>query len=137
MTSLDTNILARFYVEDPTDPEAAEQRPRARALLEAGTPLYVPVTVVLELEWVMRAFYRFGPADFSRVIHHLAGLSHVRIEDWPAVLDAVRLQGEGLDLADALHLTRSVGCDRLVTFDDQRFARRARRLGTNPPVETI
>ena len=137
MKSLDTNVLARFYVDDPTDPEAAEQRPRARALLEAGEPLFVPVTVVLELEWVMRAFYGFHPEDFSRVIEHLAGLPHVRVEDWPAILDAVELHLKGLDMADALHLVRSDGCDQLVTFDDRRFARRARRLGTVPRVEVI
>jgi hypothetical protein len=27
MIALDTNILARFYVDDPHDPEAARQRP--------------------------------------------------------------------------------------------------------------
>ena len=33
MIALDTNILARFYVADPADPEAARQRPIARRLL--------------------------------------------------------------------------------------------------------
>jgi hypothetical protein len=29
MIALDTKILARFYVDDPGDPEAAKQRPVA------------------------------------------------------------------------------------------------------------
>ncbi len=29
MIALDTNILARFYVDDPSDPEAVKQRPLA------------------------------------------------------------------------------------------------------------
>ncbi|MFZ1326004.1 MAG: hypothetical protein WAT67_08325 [Candidatus Contendobacter sp.] len=33
MIGLDTNILARFYVDDPNDPEAAKQRPVARRIL--------------------------------------------------------------------------------------------------------
>lgn len=136
MIAVDANVLARFYVDDATDPEAAQQRPRARALLEAGTPLFVPVTVVLELEWVLRAFYGFTPADFARVVEHLAGVPHVRIEDWPAVLDAVQLHGQGLDFADALHLTRSAGCEGLATFDE-RFAKRAGRLEASPRVGVL
>ena len=33
MIGLDTNILARFYVDDPNDLEAAKQRPVARRIL--------------------------------------------------------------------------------------------------------
>ena len=33
MIGIDTNILARFYCEDPDDPEAARQRPKARKLI--------------------------------------------------------------------------------------------------------
>jgi len=33
MIALDTNILARFFVNDPNDPEAARQRPIARRIL--------------------------------------------------------------------------------------------------------
>jgi hypothetical protein len=29
MIAVDTNILARFYCEDPDDPDAGRQRPRA------------------------------------------------------------------------------------------------------------
>lgn len=33
MIGLDTNILARFYVDDPNDVEAAKQRPLAKKIL--------------------------------------------------------------------------------------------------------
>lgn len=33
MIALDTNILARFYVDDPNDPEAVKQRSIARRIL--------------------------------------------------------------------------------------------------------
>jgi hypothetical protein len=39
-----------------------------------------------------------------------------------------------MDFADALHLAGSSHCETLYTFDDRRFARRARRLGTAPRV---
>ena len=97
MIGIDTNILARFYVDDPNDPEAAKQRPIAHSILTGSERLFVPLTVILELEWVLRAFYRFEVSDFQRVIEHLLGLSHVNIEEWPRVVQALALQAQGLD----------------------------------------
>jgi predicted nucleic-acid-binding protein len=59
MIGIDTNILARFYVDDPNDPEAVKQRPIARRILTESEQIFVPLTVILELEWVLRAFYCF------------------------------------------------------------------------------
>jgi hypothetical protein len=43
MLALDTNILARFYVDDPSDPEAQKQRPIAHHLLDGqGRAGYKP-----------------------------------------------------------------------------------------------
>ena len=134
MIALDTNILARFYVDDPADPEAVKQRPIARRLLTQAEPVFVPLTVVLEFEWVLRAFYGFAADDFVRVIQHLLGLAHVTVEEWARVSDALGLHKDGLDFADALHLLASSGCVELMTFDDRRFARRAKRLGLTPVV---
>jgi predicted nucleic-acid-binding protein len=134
MIALDTHVIARFYVDDPSDPEAARQRPLARALFEQSPALFVPLTVVLELEWVMRAFYGFTAAQFCRVVRHLAGLPHVTVEAGAAVLAALDDHQAGLDFADALHLRSSARCSALVSFDDRRFARRADRLGLSPPV---
>ena len=135
MLAVDTNILARFYVDDPNDPEAARQRPVARAILMESRNLFVPVTVVLELEWVLRAFYRFTPAQVTGVLEHLLGLEHVSIEHDRRVAAALPLLAEGMDFADALHLMGIRHCDGLLTFDDRRFARRAARLGCEPPVQ--
>jgi len=131
--AVDTNILARFYVEDPSDPEAPKQRPLARALIERGEAVFVPVTVVLELEWVMRGFYGKRPAEFCALLEHLAGLRNVTIEALPRVLEAARMHRGGLDFADAMHLAGSRQCDELATFDARKFARRAARLGLKPP----
>jgi predicted nucleic-acid-binding protein len=55
MIAVDTNILARFYVDDPSDSEAEKQRPVAKRILTESADVFVPLTVVLELEWVLRA----------------------------------------------------------------------------------
>ena len=134
MIALDTNVLARFYVDDSADPEAALQRPIARRLLTQAKPVFVPLTVVLELEWVLRAFYGFAVDDFVQVVQHLLGLSHVTVEEWARVNDALALHKDGLDFADALHLLASSRCTEFMSFDDRRFARRAKRLGLTPEV---
>jgi len=134
MIAIDTNILARFYVQDPADPEAAQQSAIARRVLANSKQVFVPLTVVLELEWVLRAFYGFAAADFVRVVEHLLGLPQVRVEQWPSVQDALSAHAQGLDFADALHLCASAQCTQLVSFDDRKFARRAKRLGLVPPV---
>jgi predicted nucleic-acid-binding protein len=58
MPSLDTNVLVRFLVRDDE-----EQHGLARQLIEqqvlAGRLLYLPISVTLELEWVLRARYGF------------------------------------------------------------------------------
>jgi predicted nucleic-acid-binding protein len=41
MIGLDTNVLARYYIDDSTDPEAKRQRPLAQRLIDSGQPLSV------------------------------------------------------------------------------------------------
>lgn len=134
MIALDTNILARFYVEDSADPEADKQRPIARRLLTETHQVFVPLTVILELEWVLRAFYGFATDDYVRVVRHLLGLPNVTVEEWARIADALVWHTNGLDFADALHLLASSDCTEFVSFDDRKFARRADRLGITPVV---
>ena len=134
MIALDTNILARFYVDDPSDTESAKQRPIAHRLLAESSQAFVPLTVILELEWVLRAFYGFDAKDFVRVVEHLLGLPNVNVEEWSRIADALTWHADGLDFADALHLLASNHCTEFMSFDDRRFARRAKRLGVTPVV---
>jgi predicted nucleic-acid-binding protein len=134
MIAVDTNILARFYCDDSDDPEAARQRPRARRVMLESPAVFVPVTVILELEWVMRGFYELSPDTFCQTVEHLMGMPHVTVERWEAVKDAVDLHRQGLDFANALHWAASKTCTRLVTFDDRGFVRRARRVDRKPAV---
>lgn len=73
------------------DPEEAKQRPIAHRIPTGSEQLFVPLTVIMELEWVLRAFYRFEANDFRRVVEHLLGLTHVNVEEWPRVAQALAL----------------------------------------------
>lgn len=134
MIGLDTNVLARYYVEDRGDAEAKKQRLSARRLLESGQALMVCKTVVLELEWVLRGYYGFSPAEVASVFAHLLAMPQVSIEDRETVERALSNFDAGIDFADALHHASYRGCARVATCDDRRFARRARRLGLVPTV---
>lgn len=134
MKALDTNVLARFFIDDDDDPQAARQRPLAvQALAER---CFVSVTVLLDLEWVMRGFYELPRPDISRVFRALAGIEHVTLEDRDAVLMAVDAFDQGLDFADALHVARSRRASGFATFN-RRLARRAQALALVPPVKQL
>ena len=134
MIGLDTNVLARYYIADRADAEAARQHEASRRLIESGQPMKVCKTVVLELEWVMRGYYGFAPQEVARVFHHLLGLAHVTIEDRATVSQALACFEAGLDMADALHHASYRDCESMASFDDRGFARRVKRLGLLPRV---
>ena len=137
MIGLDTNILARYYIQDEGDAETRVQREAAKKLIESGKPLMVCKTVLLELEWVMRGFYEFTSAQVTQVFYHLLALPQVTIEDRPLVQKAIAQYEAGLDFADALHHASYNNCDSMVTFDDKKFARRAKRLALIPRVNAL
>jgi predicted nucleic-acid-binding protein len=134
MRALDANVLARFFVDDADDAQAAQQRPAAVAALAERS--FVSVTVLLELEWVLRGFYELPRKDISRVLRALASIEHVTLEDRDAVLAAVDAFDKGFDFADALHLARSSRASGFATFD-QRLAKRAKGLALAPPVALL
>jgi predicted nucleic-acid-binding protein len=132
--ALDTNVLARFFVDDADDAQAARQRPAAVAALSERS--FVSVTVLLELEWVLRGFYGLPTRDVLRVLRALASIEHITLEDRDAVLVAVDALDKSLDFADALHIARSSRASGFATFD-QRLAKRAKGLALMPPVELL
>jgi predicted nucleic-acid-binding protein len=134
MIGLDTNILARYYIEDSTDTQAARQRVAARQIIESGHPLMVCKTVILELEWVMRGYYGFSNEQALSVLQHLINLPHINIEDRATVERALSHAEAGIDLADALHHASYRGCESVASFDDKKLARRARKMGLTPPI---
>jgi predicted nucleic-acid-binding protein len=126
--AVDTNILARFYLRDD-----ATQGRIAEDVLTAGD-VFIPKTVVLELEWVLR-YVADQPSDkVTQCLAHLIALPGVTVEDRDEIEAALGHCRNGIDFADALHLAASKACTELLTFDDRGYARRARKLRLKPPV---
>ena len=134
MIGLDTNVLARYYIQDEADTEAEKQHISARKLIESGEPLMVCKTVILEFEWVMRGYYQFISSDVGAVFQHLLSLEHITIEDRLSVLQAIANFKVGFDFADALHHASYKDCISIASFDDKKFAKRAKRMGLMPSI---
>lgn len=128
MRAVDTNILARYYLRD----DAAQGR-IAASVLSAGD-VFVPKTVILELEWVLRYVADQSENSVIECLAHLVALPGVTVEDRDEIEVALSHCRSGIDFADALHLAASKSCSELLTFDDRGYARRAKKLRLKPAV---
>jgi predicted nucleic-acid-binding protein len=128
LIALDTNILARYLLDD----EPAQARAARRLLANAKAEYWVPVTVVLELAWVLRKSDAPRAVAMGR-LRDLLSLRNVRAQNADLVFQALRWSTEGMDLADALHIVLSGKAERFATFDEA-LVRQARKLGVQPPV---
>ena len=131
---LDTNVLVRYYVSDATDVATQRQRELARDLIESGEPLAVCATVVLELEWVLRGYYKLPRARVLTALRHLLSLPHIRFDDRRVLQQAIENYAAGLDFADALHHANYAACASVLSFDDRGFAQRSSKLNLSPAV---
>jgi predicted nucleic acid-binding protein len=122
MLAIDTNLIVRYLTGDHP-----KQSPRARALID-GQPVFVAVTVILEVEWVLRSTYGYAPPEIARALRAFGGLPTVEMEDAAIVSSAFDLAENGLDFADALHLGKSAHCAGFATFD-RKFVKAAKAAG--------
>ena len=119
MAGLDANVLVRWLVAD--DPLQTAQ---VRALLEAGrlagTQFFVPSTVLLELEWVLRSRYGLEKPAMLLALSALLETQEIEIQSEPALERALHLYRQGrAEFADCLHagLCAAAGQAPLLTFD--------------------
>ena len=119
MAAVDTNVLVRYVVQDDAAQGAAAARLIGRSV-QAGTPLFVPVTVLLELEWVLRSAFGFDKAEVLRVLSRLLGSFELGFESEGAVEAALAKYERGTaGFADCLHaaLAQQANQQPLWTFD--------------------
>ena len=127
--ALDTNLLARLVTNDD-----AAQASRVAGLIDSNHACFVPITVVLELEWVLRGAYKLPRATVIQAFESLLAIKHLQLEDEHLVLRALDWHRQGMDFADALHLLRSEGCGAFMSFD-QALAQIAADLQLTPGVQ--
>ncbi len=119
MAALDTNVLVRYLVRDDAAQFAAASR-LIRTCVNAGEGVYVPITVTLELEWVLRSRYGFSKPVVLQTLALLLSTTELRFESEGALEVALVLYRQGnADFSDALHvaLASAAGQQPLWTFD--------------------
>jgi predicted nucleic-acid-binding protein len=127
--AIDTNVVVRFLTND--NPHLGGV---ARAVIEDGD-VFIPTTVLLETEWVLRSAYDFTAKQIARALRGLAGLPGVTVESPSLLAQALDGTEQGMDFADALHLSGSERCTVFLTFD-RRLSDRAGTLAS-PPVQRL
>lgn len=130
MIALDTNLLARLLLRDDK-----KQHARVVDLMASKQDFTAPVTVMLELVWVLEV-NGCSTDDIVRGLHLLLGLPNFKPQQADALRQALLGYAQGLDFADALHLALSHSSQELATFD-KAFARKAGKLGLMPPVVAV
>lgn len=119
MPALDTNVLVRYIVQDDPAQLAAAQRLIRHCVSEQQT-LFVPVTVTLELEWVLRASFGYDKDTTIGALSQLFSAAELSFESDRALEVALELYRNGAaDFADCLHiaLAAQAGEPPLWTFD--------------------
>ena len=128
MIALDTNILARLVTDD-----APVQARQAAALIDTGNALFVPITVTLELEWVLRGAYALDKPAIVRSFEALLSVRNLHFERQSDIQQALQYYQAGFDFADALHHVGATACKALATFD-RKFRKLAAKVRMKPPV---
>jgi predicted nucleic-acid-binding protein len=129
--AVDTNILVRALVRDDT-----AQSARAEEFINSNE-IYVPITVILELEWVLRSRYAFAPKLVAQALEKITTLANAVVGERIAVRAAVARVLQGWDFADALHHALSEGCVDFATLDSDLVRRAARSSKVLPAVVKI
>ena len=128
MLSVDTNVVVRLLVRDDEP-----QYEKSRALF-ADSAIYLTDTVLLETEWVLRFAYELDPPTIMSGLRKLLGLPNVTVADELAASRAIKWCEEGLDFADAFHLSLSRSAKGFKTFD-RKLIKRSKSLLNHPVGE--
>lgn len=119
MPALDTNVLVRYVVQDD-EAQLTSARKLIRKCVADGQALFVPVTVVLELEWVLRASFGYAKDDVMQVLSSLFSAAEMTFGSERALEVALQLYRTGpADFADCLHIALAAQAGELPlwTFD--------------------
>jgi predicted nucleic-acid-binding protein len=123
LRTVDTNLLVRYLLRDDMEQAASAQE------VLSGL-CFVPLTVLLEVAWVLTSLAGRSRADTARVLMELMDIPTMTVDQPDLVRWAVGRYAAGGDFADMLHLVGSLQTEAFVTFD----RRLAKAAGGSPPV---
>lgn len=132
MVALDTNILARYLLNDiPDHSERARNLLRSAARGEAS--LYLPASVFVELSHLMTRRRSIPRQRVATILMEVLRLEGIDVQERNAIADALAFWKStgGLSFVDCYHLalTRHLGMTQIYTFD--------RKMDRFPGVERV
>lgn len=123
MKAIDTNILLRFLAVDDENQYAL-----AVECISAGA--FVPHTVLMETEWVLRSGYGWDSERINDELTDFLAMECIEVDQVDALHWALDRHRQGADWADMLHLIASTGHKAFSTFDRAL----AKEAGAEAPV---
>ena len=120
--AIDTNVLVRVLVQDPTAAAQCAAAIRVVAAASAsGEPLLITLCALLETEWVLRSRYKVDRASMTAAVIAMLETPDIEFEHAPTVEEALYLfeQYPSADFADCLLVACAthLGRDHFLTFD--------------------
>lgn len=118
MPALDTNVLVRYLVADDRS-----QFQIAKDYIEDAVrdeALFIPFSVSVELEWVLRSRYDLDKQTVLRIFNELLETREIEFHEESSIEIALSLYSDNnTDFADCLHIASAYSNNRapLVTFD--------------------
>lgn len=98
--------------------DETDQARRVADLIDTSPACFVPITVVLEVEWVLRGAYRLDRQAVIGALEGLMAIRHAHLEQ------------------EALHLLSSEGCARFAMLD-RALVNAANALNLQPTVKAL
>lgn len=125
MIALDTNVLARYILNDtPAQAVAAEQ-------LLLDNECSVGWSVLVELCWVLESQARLSRAEVAASLAAIGVMEQVAVPDAAALQWAVDRYAKGADFADMIHLVSAMSGSVEFACLDRKLARQA---GADAPL---
>ena len=118
MFGVDTNVLLRWLLDDPSAPGQSELA--RRAVEEAPEEVMVGPVVLAELTWILETRFGFGRAPLTAMMRVILAAPMVVLPDRNAVELAVAAHEKGPPgFSDHLIATLNIaaGCATTLTFD--------------------
>lgn len=130
MAALDTNVILRFLLQDDPMQSAAATRLIQQAK-DTGEALHVPVSVALELEWVLRSRFKLSKPALLQTFAALLQTLELEFEAEGALEWALsEFEASSADFSDCIHaaLAWQAGRQPLWTFDKAASALQGAKL---------
>lgn len=121
MIAIDTNVLVRALIDDPSAPK---QSKLAQNLVAEAGGAWVSQVVLVETVWVLESAYRFDRADILSALETLGRYPGIELEAYERVDRALSLYSDGhTDFADCLILAGALERRLILHTFDRKLGR--------------